>query len=119
MVNRDVFIECIKDSEVLIGMTVDLTFSTEHSIVMFDALLSGKVESICFFDTTNKVRMLICLGNTSIDLDPNIVITLNKYNIEIIRDMLLDVAIGNGFAGYHFDMELQHDTFMDICFLMK
>ena len=119
MVNKDVSIEFINDLDICIGIIVNLTSNTDHSIVMFDALLSGKVESLCFSDLTNKVRLLVYEGIPKVDLKNNITITLSKHHIEVLKDMLLDVSIGGGFVGYHYDIELFYDKPLDVCFLLK
>ena len=119
MVNKEVSIELIQDLTMCIGICIDLSNSVERSIVMFDALLADKVNSICFFDSINKIRSLVYKGQSTITLGTESVIMLSECQIDAIKDMLLNVSIGNAFAGYHYDFEFLQDIPIDLSFILK
>lgn len=119
MVNNNVSIDFIMDSEACIGVNIDLSKNTDKAIISFDVLLADKVKSICFYDINKKNRILVYKGRTNIQFGPQIVITLLESDIEIIRNLLLDVSIGQGFNGYHYDIEVFNTEPIDLCFTLK
>ena len=116
MVNCEASVDYIMDSEVCIGIVIDLTKSVEKAIVLFDILLAEKVKSIYFIDTNTRNHIEIYKGDSDVKLDSKVIITLSQNDIEIIRNMMLDVSIGLGFSGYHYDIEASDACPIDLCF---
>lgn len=116
MVNCEASVDYIMDSGVCIGIVIDLTKSVEKAIVLFDILLEEKVKSIYFIDTNTRNHIEINKGDSDVRLDSKVIITLSQNDIEIIRNMMLDVSIGLGFAGYHYDIEASDACPIDLCF---
>lgn len=116
MVNCEASVDYIMDSKVCIGIIIDLTKSIEKAIVLFDILLTEKVKSICFVDTNTKNHIEIFKGDCSVKLGSKVIITLSQNDIEIIRNMMLDVFMGLGFPGYHYDIETGDSCSVDLYF---
>lgn len=119
IVNNDVSIEFIMDSNVCIGINIDVSRNIERGIVLFDVLLEDKAKSIYLCDSNKGSRVLIQKGNNNVLFDSKIVITLSDNNIEIIKNMLLDVAVGMGFLGYHYDIDMSTNVPFELCFKLK
>ena len=117
MVNNQVLIDIIMDSNTCIGVVVNLSKNIDRAIVMFDLLYLDKVTSIYFDDPIKKLRISICKGKSCVRFDSKITITLSEKDIDLIRDMMLNVTLGLGFPGYHYDVETTDNASPELCFI--
>lgn len=119
MVNNQVLIDSIMDSDVCVGVIVDLSKNIDKTIVMFDLLYSDKVTSIYFDDPIKKLRASIRKGKTGVQFGGEITITLSEKDIDLMRDMMLNVIMGVGFPGYHYDVEPADIASAELCFVFQ
>lgn len=119
VVNNQVIIDSIMDSNTCIGVIVNLSENIDKAIVMFDLLYWDKVTSIYFDDPIKKLRVSVRKGKSCIRFDSKIAITLPERDIDLIIDMMLNVTLGLGFPGYHYDVETTDNASTELCFIFQ
>ena len=102
------------------GVTLDLSDKPERMIALFDALEMGRLAAFKLTDRTAGDTVTLALSDrTAYGPDPQTV-CLSPEDMEMVKCMLVDVCIGNGFPGYHVDLEAASGTgTMDVTFIMR
>ena len=120
MITINCGVEFLYDSGRMIGAEIDVSSVPEIATVVFDCLLEGKLKGILLKGRDKKHSVILCNGNNAICEGNPMEIHLSRSDCEIIRNLLLNVFIGDCFPGYHFDVCLNlNGQETEVCFLLK
>ncbi|MBQ8420038.1 MAG: hypothetical protein IJY37_06780 [Clostridia bacterium] len=100
-----------------VGMVFDLSDVVQKCICSLDAILENKTKQILLEDNKQKKYVLLDIGEKNFRHEQEAKLSLPRAEWEIIRNLLLDVFIGAGFSGYHYDLAVSND--MELTFLMQ
>lgn len=99
-------IDVVYDYTDIIGISINVANNLLKALVAFDALALQKSSGIKFIDIEKQSSFNIKCSEQLLWIQNDFTIYMPYEKIEIMRAMILDVLMGNGFPGYHFDIDL-------------
>lgn len=107
LVEIDCHIEQLLCDDAYIGINIDLSSVIEKSISSLDALIERKVNHIVLFDSTKSHIVVLSVGKIRYEVIKNrIELSLPSSEVDILKGLMLDVFVGKGFLGFHYDIDI-------------
>lgn len=105
MISQSVRIERLTMYGRLAAVLIDLSDKPERMTALLDALQMGKLAALGLTDCAAGDAVTLALSDrTAYEADPQ-TLRLSPGDMGMLKDMLIDVVIGNTFPGYHLDLE--------------
>ena len=119
MISESVRIERLTIDDRLAAVLIDLSDKPERMTALLDALEAGRVKAFGLTDRAAGDAITLALSDrTAYEADPQ-TLRLSPDDMDMLKDMLIDVVIGNGFPGYHLDLEAASGKgTVDVTFIM-
>lgn len=103
-----------------IGIWIDLSNSIERCISALEAITTKKANSLYLYSEKSKKPIRISMGEKNICLEESYDLILPSSDIEVIKCLLLDVFLNNGFPGYHYDLDITNKNYdVQISFVLQ
>lgn len=107
------------DADEVKALEIDISDNTEHFSVLLDALEYRLIKSINIKDKDNKLSITMCINEKTEFLSASHELRLTVEQIELIKKLICDVAIGKSFSGYHEDFEIpSKNGILNLCVLL-
>ena len=119
MISESVHIEKLTMDGRLAAVLIDLSDKPERMTALLDALQMGKLAALGLTDRAAGDAVTLALSDrTAYEADPQ-TLRLSPGDMGMLKDMLIDVVIGNTFPGYHLDLEAASGKgTVDVTFIM-
>ena len=113
-------IEFITDKSECIGICIDISSDIEKCISALEAIITRKINSLYLCYGKSKQIIRVQIGEKNIFMKETYDLHLSFADIEIIKHLLLDVFLNNGFPGYHYDVDVKNGIYdMQVSFIMQ